>query len=231
MQNQYTAEAQSQFLIEGQTPPQIQVQYQTIPLNQPNQYQTIPQYQQQPIYIIQGNQQNPNNNIIINDSNFCSEMCCTLIWLIFTVIPSISTVFILRGFYLYLNIIFIIAALLIIISICTKNVKLYKVGIIFYSIYAILNIISNLVIVIMFWAFADKLSQYLGITIAFDLNTQEEKDAVEQSLFVYKLIFTFALVLQISIASAILNCLKKKIIVFKAYDNYVKNMQNGLIKQ
>ena len=158
-------------------------------------------------------------------------MCCTLIWLIFAVIPSISTVFILRGFYLYLNIIFIIAALLIIISICTKNVKLYKVGIIFYSIYVILNIISNLVIVIMFWAFADKLSQYLGITIAFDLNTQEEKDAVEQSLFVYKLIFTFALVLQISIASAILNCLKKKIIVFKAYDNYVKNMQNGLIKQ
>lgn len=239
MQNQYTAESQSQFLIEGLPQPQIQIQYQTQPQNQIQQHQVQPIYQpqqyqvvqpiyqpqQQPAYLIPVAQQ----TLIIDDSKFCNEMCCTLVWLIFGIIPCIATILFLSGYYLYLNLIFLVAAFLIIIAICTKNETIYRVGYIFYCIYAILNVIADLMIVFFFWAYSDTIIQYIGIT-SFGKDTTNLEN-VEKSLMVYRIIFTVSLILQIIITSAILNCLKKKIDVFKAYNNYVKSKQSGLIQQ
>ena len=225
MQIQYIAESQSQFLIEGQPQSKIQIQYQSQPQNQ------LQQYQVQPIILLQQQQASPisvtQQNLVIDDSNFLSEMCCILVWLIMTVIPCLGTILFLRGYYLYLNLIYIIAAISIIIAICSKNEIIYKVGYVFYYIDVILNIISSLVILIIaFSTYADELYQYLGI-ISFGDNS----DSIEKSLQVYQVIFLVAIFIQIFIASVILNCLKKKIKVFKAYNNYVKSKQSGLIQQ
>ena len=155
-------------------------------------------------------------------------MCCTLLWLIFAIIPCLGTILFLSGYYLYPNLIFFIAALLIIIAICTKNETIYKVGYIFYCIYAILNIISNCVILLLFWAWTDKIFEYIGIFSGEDSTNVEN---VEASLMFYRIAFTVSLLLQIAITSAILNCLKKKIEVFKAYNNYIASKQNALIQQ
>lgn len=223
MQIQYIAESQSQFLIEGQPQSKIQIQYQSQPQNQL-------QNQVQPIILLQQQQASPipvtQQNLVIDDSKFCSEMCCILVWLIITVIPCLGTILFLRGYYLVLNLIYIIAAISIIIAICSKNETIYKVGYAFYYIYVILNIISSVAILIMFWTYADKLYQYLGISSFGD-----NSDSIEKSLQVYKVIFIVAIFIQIFIASVILNCLKKKIEVFKAYNNYVKSKQSGLIQQ
>jgi len=238
MQNQYTAEPQSQFLIEGEPQPQIQIQYQTQPQNQLQQHQVQPIYQsqqyqivqpiyqpqQQPTYLIPVAQQ----TLIINDSNFCSEMCCTLAWLIFAIIPCFGTILFLSGYYLYLNLIFFIAALLIIIAICTKNETIYRVGYIFYCIYAILNIISSSVMLLLFWVWTDEIFEYIGFISVEDSTNVEN---VETILMTYRIIFTVSLLLQIVITSAILNCLKKKIDVFRAYNNYIASKKNALIQQ
>lgn len=224
MQIQYIAESQSKFLIEGQPQPKIQIQYQSQPQNQ------LQQYQVQPIILLQQQQASPvpvtQQNLVIDDSNFCSEMCCILVWLIITVIPCLGIILFLRGYYLYLNLIYIIAAITIIIAICSKNETIYKVGYVLYYIYLILNIISSLGILIMFWTYTDELYQYLGIS-----SFGENSASIEKSLQVYQIVFLVSIFIQIIIASAILNCLKKKINVFKAYNNYVKSKQSGLIQQ
>ena len=227
MQEKYIVDSQSRFLIEGQTQPQVQILY--LPLPQ-QQYQMIPQNQQQNLlYNVQGAQQNPNN--IINDSNFCSNMCCTLTWFIFALIVSIGNFFLLiNWFYLLLNIIYIISALLILISICSRNTKIYKAGYVFYYIYVIMNAIPNILIVIIIWVAPDVLS-FLGFYIFFDNYTEKEKTSIEQILMAYKVIFTLGVILQIGIASSILECLKNKIKVFQAYEDYLRMNENLLNQQ
>ena len=241
MNNQFIEESKDRFLIEGEQQPPIQVQLQAFPQNQPQQqyqqYQQIPQYQPQlqPIYILQGNQQQQtqqNNNIVIDDSNFCSNMCCTLTWLIFAVIPTMANIFFLSGYFLYINIIFLIAAILIIISICFKNLTIYKVGYAFYVIYGCLNIIFYFIIVIVIWNYVDKLT-YLGVSLDYLIGqmSQKDKDAIQQILMIYRISFTVSLIIEIVFLSAISNCLRKKILVFEAYNNYIRSLKNGLNQQ
>ena len=231
MKTQYIIDHQTNILIEGQTQPQVQVLYQPIPQNQlQQQYQIIPQYQQQNLlYLGQGAQQNP-KEIIINDSNFCSNMCCTLTWFIFALIFSIGNflfLFLLHWFYLLLNIIFMLAAILIIIAICLRNTKLYKAGYIFYYIYVILYAFSNIVIDIFIWSFPDALD-FLGITL---IVKEQEKSDIEKSLMIYKIIFTVSIFIQICFSTSILGCLERKIKVFQAYENYAQMEQNLLNQQ
>ena len=120
-----------------------------------------------------------------------------------------------------------LAAIFIIIAICLRNAKLYKVGYIFYYIYVILYAFSNIVIDILLWSSPDVLD-FLGITL---IVPEQEKSAIEKSLMIYKIIFTVSIFLQILVSTSILGCLESKIKVFQAYENYHLQMNENLLNQ
>lgn len=103
----------------------MQPQYQ----NQ-QQYYIQPQTQQQPQVNIQIIQQNP-ITLEVNDSNWCNKMICVIIWFAFWLICLIFSFFSIGGYYSYLTILFIIAAIFIIVSIITKKKIFIKLVFIF----------------------------------------------------------------------------------------------------
>lgn len=226
LQNQPQAQPNPQFQNNVQFQNNPQFQYNPQFPNNP-QFQPIAQYQQ---YQIQGAQQNP-NIVIVDDSNFCSKMCCVLTWLILVIISTCASIFFLQGYYLYLNIIFLIAALLIVISICTKNLNIYKIGYVFYFIYTILICFLDLMIILGIWSNMNDLIKFLGIFVYLDYMTVEDKSSVEKSLNIWRIVLTVTYFTQMTILSAILRCLKEKMLVFKAYENYINRLKIAVNQQ
>lgn len=231
MQNQYIIVTQERFLIEGAPLPQIQNQYQSqIPnqIQQQNyiltQNQQIPQYQAQILNLVPDNQHN-SNNIIIDDSNFCSEMCCLLVWVIIVLILSIGNILMFSGYYLLINLIVFIGAILIICSICSKNLSTYKYGYICYNIYAVLIIISHLLAFLLVNIFGKE--KFLEILDKFGSSAIQQEYLVE--IFISPLIIIcMVLPLEMCMFCFVSFYLKNKMNVFISYYNY-KRRQNALI--
>lgn len=206
----------------------MQPQYQ----NQP-QYYIQPQTQQQPQVNIQIIQQNP-ITLEVNDSNWCNKMICVIIWFAFWLICSIFSFLSIGGYYSYLTILFIIAAIFIIVSIITKKTNLYKIGFYIYWFYMGLDTLYLCFFIWGFLWFPNIYQEYLRISPYINIYYFDSAEQLEKYIFSsYKnlIIINSIIFVKSLIQSIFIKYLKGKIKIFEAYELYAKNKGNRLIPQ
>ena len=152
-------------------------------------------------------------------------MCCLLVWVIIVLILSIGNILLFSGYYLIISLIVFIGAILIICSICSKNLSTYKYGYICYNIYAVLIIVSHLLAFLLVNIFG--IEKYLEILDLFGSSAIQQAYLVE--IFISPLMIIFiVLPLEIFMFCFVSVYLKIKMNVFISYYNY-KRRQNALI--
>ncbi len=86
-------------------------------------------------------------------------------------------------------------------------------------------------IILGIWSNMNDLIKFLGIFVYLDYMTVEDKSSVEKSLNIWRIVLTVTYFTQMTILSAILRCLKEKMLVFKAYENYINRLKIAVNQQ
>ena len=165
------------------------------------------------------------DGVVVNDQNWLKLFLPIIIWIIFWIVESVSYCLYFHPYYGYKSILFAVGMGFLLFGILQKNGLYYRVGFYIYLGFALISIITDIVIIIFIWFFFETIAIAVGLaTKGAGEQGKQAGEIVGWVLLGYQIFFSLAFVIDILCELCFLCVLKRKIPYFDAYEQY-KNQQ------
>lgn len=172
---------------------------------------------------MQGNTYTAADVYDITDANWIRKFLGVFAWFAYWIAVNLSYIFYIGGYLSYTSILFLLGGGFICYSIIVKNGYFYRLGFYFYSIYTLIMIAGDVLIILFIWVWVGVYEDIVGAALSIpeeDEGTETAKKVVGWTLFGYKCLFTLPFIIFIITEICFICFLRSRIKYFDAYAQY-----------